>query len=122
MKNLSSDNGFVKSVSGSGVSSGHDENVCTFVSCIYSGLNSHSRFIAADNGFSLSMATTFGCDLIFQHDAGKTGLGIALNGSFDIDGIAKSSVPIAPNGNGNSIADVLSLIEHFSVRNETGVG
>ncbi len=99
MKNIGSIYGFFETMRGSGVSSCHNQNIGAFISCINSGLNTKEGFFSFYNGFSFSVAATFGGCLIFQHNASKTSLRVPLYCAFYVNCVTKSCVAIPPNGN-----------------------
>ena len=68
------------------------------------------------------MATALGGQLILDHDAGKPGTGITFDGALNIRGVAVAGIAIADHGNVHRFQDGASLVEHFAIGDQAGVG
>ena len=67
------------------------------------------------------MAAALGHHLIFEHDAGKAGAGVALHGALDIERVAKAGVAIADQRDRDRRAKIAALIEQFPIGNQAGI-
>ena len=68
------------------------------------------------------MAASFGRHLIFDHDAGKPSIGIALHGAFHIERVTKTRVTVPNHRYGYGVTDVAPLIHHLVVGNQPCIG
>ncbi len=93
-----------------GVRSGHDQDVCSFISGVHRRLDAGESLLAVDGLLAAGVTAALGGHLVFDHDACKAGLRIAANRPLDVNGIAVTSIAVAKHGDRNRAAYVPPLI------------
>jgi hypothetical protein len=110
--------GFLEPVGRARIGPRHDQNVGAFLARIDRRLNTQKRLVARDHLLAARMAAAFRRKLVFDHRAGKAGLGIAADSAFDVERVAVTGVRVADHGNRHGVADIAPLFEHLRIGNQ----